>query len=351
MKQILKAKWQFIIVLFLFLSLGCTPEKTLDLQKNASIALVGNNLGSRMMEFGLFETEMHLRYPDSTLFIRNLCDPGDTPGFRPRSASQDPWAFPGAEEFQDEYATYSDSQGFLEKPDQWLTRLKADIVVGFFGFNESFQGKDKLQNFKDELEAWVIHSKAQQYNGKSAPQLALVSPIAFEDLSAVKDVPDGKKENEILKLYTEAMAEVAKKHELFFVNAFEPSQKWYADSEEPLTIDGTQLNEAGYAKLAELLADKLFGKAERKAEANRELIHQVVMEKNWLWHNDYKIPNGVHVYGRRYDPFGPDNYPFEIEKIRQMTAIRDTAIWDANQGKVKDLATADAKTRSLPEVK
>lgn len=351
MKHILKAKWQFIIVLFLFLSLGCTPEKTLDLQKNASIALVGNNLGSRMMEFGLFETEMHLRYPDSTLFIRNLCDPGDTPGFRPRSASKDPWAFPGAEDFQDEYATYSDSQGFLEKPDQWLTRLKADIVVGFFGFNESFQGKDKLQNFKEELEAWVIHSKAQQYNGKSAPQLALVSPIAFEDLSAVKDVPDGKKENEILKLYTEAMAEVAKKHELVFVNAFEPSQKWYAGREEPLTIDGTQLNEAGYAKLAELLADKLFGKSERKAEANRELIHQAVMEKNWLWHNDYKIPNGVHVYGRRYDPFGPDNYPFEIEKIRQMTAIRDTAIWEANLGKVKDLTAADAKTRSLPEVK
>ncbi len=340
-----------LYLLFVLFAFSCTPDKTLELQKDASIALVGNNLGSRMMEFGLFETEMHLRFPDSTLFIRNLCDPGDTPGFRPRSASKDPWAFPGAEEFQDEYATYSDSQGFLEKPDQWLTRLKADIVVGFFGFNESFQGKDKLQNFKDELEAWVIHSKAQQYNGKSAPQLALVSPIAFEDLSAVKDVPDGKKENEILKLYTEAMAEVAKKHELVFVNAFEPSQKWYAGSEEPLTIDGTQLNEAGYAKLAELLADKLFGKAERKAEANRELIHQAVMEKNWLWHNDYKIPNGVHVYGRRYDPFGPDNYPFEIEKIRQMTAIRDTAIWEANLGKVKDLTAADAKTRSLPEVK
>lgn len=350
MKSAKNLSWLFLIN-FIILSFSCTPEKTLELRKDASIALVGNNLGSRMMEYGLFETELHLRYPDSTLFIRNLCDPGDTPGFRPRSASNDPWAFPGAEDFQDEYATYSDSQGFLEKPDQWLTRLKADIVVGFFGFNESFQGKEKLQNFKDELEAWVIHSKAQQYNGKSAPQLALVSPIAFEDLSAVKDVPDGKKENEILKLYTEAMAEVAQKHELVFVNAFEPSQGWYANSEEPLTIDGTQLNEAGYAKLAELLADKLFGKAEPKVEANRDLIHQAVMEKNWLWHNDYKIPNGVHVYGRRYDPFGPDNYPFEIEKIRQMTAIRDTAIWEANQGKVKDLATADAKTRSLPEVK
>ena len=339
------------LFLFLFLNWGCTPDKTLELRKNNSIALVGNNLGSRMMEFGLFETEMQMRYPDSTLYIRNLCDPGDTPGFRPRSASKDPWAFPGAEEFQDEFASHSDSQGFLEKPDQWLSRLKADIVIGFFGFNESFQGKEKLQNFSDELEAWIIHSKAQQYNGSSSPQLALVSPIAFEDLSDIIDVPNGIKENELLQLYTNAMAAVAQKHDIVFVDAFNPSQKWYQESEEPLTIDGTQLNEAGYAKLAELLADKLFGKADRKAEANRDLIHQAVMEKNWLWHNDYKIPNGVHVYGRRYDPFGPDNYPFEIEKIRQMTAIRDTAIWEATTGKIKDLAAADAKTRNLPEVK
>lgn len=33
-----------------------------------------------------------------------------------------------------------------------------------------------------------------------------------------------------------------------------------------------------------------------------------------------------------------------------MTAIRDTAIWEANLGRKKDLAAADAKTRSLPEV-
>jgi hypothetical protein len=93
-----------------------------------------------MMEYGGLETELHQRYPDSTLFIRNLCDPGDTPGFRPRSGTNDPWAFPGAEQFQDEYATNSGSEGFFEKPDQWLTRLQADVVIGFFGFNESFQG-------------------------------------------------------------------------------------------------------------------------------------------------------------------------------------------------------------------
>lgn len=342
--------WLSISILSTLFFFGCKPDKTLEIRKNSRITLVGNNLGSRMQEYGLFETEMHLRYPDSTLFIRNLCDPGDTPGFRPRSGTNDPWAFPGAEEFQTEYATPSGSEGFLEKPDQWLTRLQSDIVVGFFGFNESFQGKEGLENYKAELEAWIQHSKAQKYNGKSAPQLALVSPIAFEDLSATIDVPDGKKENENLKLYTDAMRELAQKHELVFVDAFTPSQDWYAESDEPLTIDGSQLNEKGYEKLAFLLADKLFGKENRKAEANRDLIHAAVMEKNWMWTNDYKIPNGVHVFGRRYDPFGPDNYPFELEKIRQMTAIRDTAIWEATAGKIKDLAAADAKTRALPEV-
>jgi len=351
MKKLISTQTLYsIFIVLVLISSSCTPEKTLELKKGSRITLVGNNLGSRMQEYGLFETEMHLRYPDSTLYIRNLCDPGDTPGFRPRSGTNDPWAFPGAEEFQSEYASPSGSEGFLEKPDQWLSRLQADIVVGFFGFNESFQGTEGLENYKAELDAWIQHSKAQKYNGNSAPQLALVSPIAFEDLSATIDVPNGKTENENLKLYAAAMKEVAVKHDLVFVDAFNPSQEWYDESAEPLTIDGSQLNEKGYEKLAVLLADKLFGKADRKAEANRDLIHAAVMEKNWMWTNDYKIPNGVHVFGRRYDPFGPDNYPFELEKIRQMTAIRDTAIWEATAGKVKDLAVADAKTRTLPEV-
>src|SRR5690606_13783058 len=69
-----------------------------------------------------------------------------------------------------------------------------------------------------------------------------------------------------------------------------------------------------------------------------------------MWHNDYKIPNGVHVFGRRYEPFGPDNYPAELQKIREMTAIRDTAIWRATKGERMDLAAADAKTTTLPPV-
>ncbi|MFD2202630.1 PVC-type heme-binding CxxCH protein, partial [Shivajiella indica] len=339
-----------VILLLAITAFQCSQKETVQLNKSDHIILIGNNLGSRMMEYGLFETEMHVRYPDSLLYIRNMCDGGNTPGFRPHSGRVSPWAFPGAEEFQTELANFSDSQGHFEMPDEWLTRHKADIILAFFGYNESFQGEEGLENYKAELDAFIKHTLQQQYNGNTPPQLAIISPIAFEDLSSLKDLPNGVKENKNLALYTQAMKEVSEKNKVLFVDAFNPSKKWYASSDQPLTIDGSQLNEEGYQKLALLLADGVFGKAKAKAEGNRTLIHEMVKEKNWMWHNDYKIPNGVHVYGRRYKPFGPDNYPAELEKIRQMTAIRDEAIWKAGQGERMDIAAADKNTIQLPPV-
>jgi hypothetical protein len=304
-----------------------------------------------MMDFGHFETEVQVRYPDSLLFIRNMCDGGDTPGFRPHAGRNSPWAFPGAEKFQTELGESSGSQGHFETPDQWLTKLQADIIIAFFGYNESFRGKEGLENFKGELDAFIKYTLSQKYNGSTAPQLAIVSPIAFEDLSDKYDLPDGKNENVNLALYTEAMKDVAGQNHVRFVDAFNPSKEWYAESQPALTIDGFQLSDSGYAKFSAFLADKIFGETKGNASPPRDLVHAAVMEKNWMWHNDYKIPNGVHVFGRRYNPFGPDNYPAELKKIREMTAIRDEAIWKAAKGETMDVAAADAKTSVLPPVK
>lgn len=330
---------------------GCTEkDHGLELNRGEHIVLIGNNLGSRMMNFGHFETELHLRYPDSILFIRNMCDGGNTPGFRPHSARNSPWAFPGAEKFQTELANNSGSIGHFPTEDEWLTQLRADVILAFFGYNESFEGRGGLENFKAELQAFIEHTRAQKYNGIGAPRLALVSPIAFEDLSAKMDLPNGVKENKNLALYTAAMAEVAAANHILFIDVFGPSRKWYDEESEDLTADGFQLNDLGYQKLAKSLADAVFGTFTNIDDNSRDLVHEAVKEKNWMWHNDIKIPNGVHAYGRRFDPFGPANYPFEIEKIRQMTANRDTAIWNAAQGKTTDLAAMDAKTRTLPPV-
>jgi mono/diheme cytochrome c family protein/glucose/arabinose dehydrogenase len=303
-----------------------------------------------MMNFGHFETEMHLRYPDSTLFIRNMADGGNTPGFRPHSSRNSPWAFPGAEEYQTELANESGSIGHFPTEDEWLESLGADIIIAFFGYNESFEREEGLENFKNELHAFIQHTKSRKYNGKNPPQLALVSPIAFEDLSAKMDIPSGIEENKYLKMYSEALREVAVENDVLFADAFNASKDWYVAETDNMTADGFQLNDEGYRKFSQFVVDELFGKKNRIAENRTEVIREAVLDKNWYWHNDFKIPNGVHAYGRRYDPFGPDNYPYEIEKIRQMTANRDTAIWNAAQGKPTDLKAMDAKTRKLPAV-
>ena len=322
----------------------------LQIRKGSHIILIGNNLGSRMMNFDHFETELQLRYPDSMLYVRNMCDGGNTPGFRPHSGRPTPWAFPGAEKFQTELATSPGTEGFLEYPDEWITKHKADIIIAFFGYDESFQGAAGLANYKAELDAFIKHTLKQKYNGSSAPQLAIVSPIAFEDLSKKMDLPDGKKENANLLLYKDAMKEVAAKNRVMFIDAFTPSKAWFADEKTDLTIDGSQLTDEGYARFGPFLIDEAFGRSSGVNEQNRALVFAAVKEKDWMWHNDYKIPNGVHVFGRRYDPFGPENYPAELKKIREMTLVRDTLVWMAAKGKKMDLAAADARTSTLPAV-
>ncbi|MGI9239342.1 MAG: PVC-type heme-binding CxxCH protein, partial [Verrucomicrobiales bacterium] len=326
----------------------------IDLPANSNLVLLGGGLGSRMARFGFFEAELQARHRGGHLTIRNLCDEGDTPGFRPHSARPSPWAFPGAEnhypprsDAKDRWGSGHVGNGSMPTPDEWLERLRADAIIAFFGYSESFRGAAGLDAFSAELGGFIEHTRAQKYNGESAPQLVLVSPIAFENLSALHGTPDGVVENANLALYTAAMEKVALKYEIPFVNLFAPSQRWYDNQAEPLTRDGSTLTEAGYALLAPMLANALFG---GDGEAPDQALLAAVEEKNWMWHYYYKIPNGVHVYGRRHRPFGPVNYPAELRKLAQMTVNRDQQIWAVLDGKPFNLAASDAETEQLPEI-
>jgi mono/diheme cytochrome c family protein/glucose/arabinose dehydrogenase len=338
------------LLFIILLGVSCTDQTTplVKINPKSSITLIGNNLGSRMLNYGYFETEMHLRFPNDSLTIRNMCDGGDTPGFRPHASRNTPWAFPGAEKFQTELTKSTGSDGVFEYPDEWLNRLDADIILAFFGYNESFEGEEGLSNFQSELQAFITHTKSHQYNGKSSPELVLISPIAFEDRSDDYDLPNGESQNRNLKLYAEAMKTVAINNEVPFIDVYNPSTQWYKNDD--LTIDGSQLNETGYQKFSNYIADVLTGNKKATIEDRRTALNEAVNEKNFFWHNDYKIPNGVHANGRRYAPFGPDNYPYEIQKTREMTAIRDTAIWATLQQESYDVNLADSKTIALPTV-
>ncbi len=339
----------------LLLALPVPPpvaDAPIRLEEDYRVVLLGGGLGSRMLHFGHFETGLHLRHPDKRLFVRNICDEGNTPSFRPHSGRGDQLGFPGAEAFHGPYSddNTANGVGFFETDEAWLGRLRPDVLIAFFGFSESFQGLAGLQNFRAELDAFVVHTLAQTYGADAPPRLVLVSPTAFEDRTGLMSVSDGARENANLAAYTSAMEAVASEHGVPFVNAFNASLEWQASSRRPLTTDGALLNDHGYRLFSAFLLDSVFGATPERAAQHAGQVRAAVEDKNWLWINDFKIPNGVHVFGRRHDPFGPANYPFEIDKIREMTAIRDRAIWAATRGEELDLAALDAATSELPAV-
>ncbi len=325
------------------------PQQVAPPQKGERIVLIGNGLAERDVHYSRIETELHLRFPDKELFLRNMGHVGDTPGFRPHPARESQWAFPGAEKFHPDKNVHN-GKGFYSTPDQWLTHLKPDTVVAFFGYNESFDGPAKVKNFEDELDAWVQHTLSKAYNGKEAPRLVLVSPVAYENQSAMRDLPDGERQNGNLILYSAAIETVAKKHGLTFIDFFTPTKAAYAKAKAPLTTTGFVPNDEGYKLVAELLANGLYGYQSRVSQADPAMVHAAVKQKDWFWNNDYNILNGVHTHGQRYNPFGPQNYPDEVKKTREMAALRDDVIHAVATGAKKDLAVDDSKTHELPPV-
>src|ERR1700722_7123804 len=129
----------------------------LELKKGDRVILIGNTLAERMQYFGNFETLLQSRFPDLNLVFHDLGWSADEITLRPRSAG-----------FKDHGHTLED-----EKP---------DAIIAAFGFNESFAGPKGLDKFKKDLDKFIVEATTTKYNGKAAPRLVLLSPIAHEDL-------------------------------------------------------------------------------------------------------------------------------------------------------------------------
>jgi glucose/arabinose dehydrogenase/HEAT repeat protein len=302
-----------------------SAEKSgLVLTKGDRIVLIGNTLAERMQYYCHFETLLHGRFPELELVVHDLGYSADELKLRPRQAH-----------FNDHGHTLKD-----EKP---------DVLIAAFGFNESFAGPAGLAKFKNDLDDFIKVSTTTKYNGKQAPRLVLLSPIAHEDLKNPHS-SDGKKNNENIRLYTSAMAELAGKHGVIFVDLFAPTLQLYESSSHPLTINGIHLNDEGYRLLAVKLDLALFGPAPGPSKADLRALHAAVQEKNLQFFYDYRAVNGCYIYGGRKAPFGVVNFPAEFAKLRKMIEKRERRIWDLAQGKSVPATIDDSGTGGFVKV-
>lgn len=115
-------------------------------------------------------------------------------------------------------------------------------------------------------------------------------------------MPDAAKQNENLKLYSEAAKAVAEKRSLAFVELFESSAAVL--NEQPglqLTINGCHLNETGDRVIAQVLDKALFTSADPSGGSSDKLekLRAAVNDKSWVHMQDYRMLNGWYVYGGR----------------------------------------------------
>ena len=187
-----------VICLSLFLCIFSKGE-SLGLKKDSRIAWIGNTFAERMQYFGDIESNLHARYPDHNLVVRNLAWSADTIILRPRPKN-----------FGDIH--------------HYLSEMKADVILACYGFNETwdYDGASGINQFKADLESFIKELRSKKYNGETTPKILLYSPIACEgDI-----VPNTSERNRLLSLYSSAMKNIAKSNEIYFIDLYSASQKF-----------------------------------------------------------------------------------------------------------------------------
>lgn len=291
-------------------------ELPLKVGPGARIALIGNMLLERSQHFGHLESLLHQRFPGQQLVVRHLGWPADTVDLRPRP---------------DNFADVM----------QHLRHERADTVLAAFGFNESFAGDDGLAKFERDLTGFLETLRTSAFNGKSAPQVVLLSPIANENIDGI---PAADLNNERIAAYSGVMERVAQEQGVGFIDLYPGMLQAMKSPGDDLTINGVHLNEAGYQQFAKMVYRGLFDETPPIVD---ESIREVVLDKNRQYFRRYRPLNTFYYTGGRSKTYGYLDFLPAMRNFEVMTANRDQRIWDLAQGK-QDLGPIDDS--NLPEM-
>jgi hypothetical protein len=245
----------------------------LALQRGDHVVLIGNTLFDRGAEFPHFEALLQSAHPEKQLVVRTLAWSADEIDLMPRPKN-----------FGDVH--------------QHLTAQKADVIIAAFGFNESFGGVEKLPEFRARLARFLTELKSNAYNGKTAPRIVLVSPIASEN---VPGIAAADLNNARLAAYTRAMEAVATENRVGFANVFDATKEALADPTTNLTFNGVHLEDRGYALLARQLFEATFISPPPKE--NPELVNAIA-DKNRQFFRRYRPLNAYYYTGDRNATYG-----------------------------------------------
>jgi putative heme-binding domain-containing protein len=301
---------------------ACEPGTTglpLELRRGDRICLIGNTLFERAQLFGDVSAILHAGFPDHELVIRNLAWSADEVALAPRP-----------ENFAD--------------TEQHLTHFEADVILAAYGFNESFAGAEGIPEFRQRLGSFLRELAGKAFNGRGPARVVLVSPIANENIAGVAAAD---RNNAAIRLYVEAMREIAAAAGVGFVDVFNPSLALLDEPGSDLTINGCHLTAEGYRRFAAVLFRGLFA---AEPPAVSDALRAACVDLDRQFFRRYRPLNTFYYTGGRNKDYGYLDVLPALAAFDVMCANRDRRIHDIARGRPVPAVVDDSNVPVLPEV-
>lgn len=254
-----------------------------EFQKNEKIVILGGAFAECLMDSAALEYQIQMNNPGKNIKVRNMSWSGDTvypQPFLPDSALR---GGPQKRYWKDPKFNTSDRPYNFGSLESHLKNEKADTYFLFFGMTESFDGVDKIEDFKKTYSVYI--QKLRMINQSS--RVVLFSPIAQEKINEF--YPEVKERNDVIAKYVEAVKFVAQKEKLSFVNLYDFKET------EILTQNGILPTVKGMDKLIAKTVPQLG----MKAFSLHEKIRKMLVEKNRSFFHRWRPLNLEYIVGTR----------------------------------------------------
>jgi hypothetical protein len=267
-------------------------------------------------ENAYLESLLSLHFARVPLHFRNMGWEGDTVYEQRRDLNFGPWS-------------------------QQFKKVEASVLFAQFGQMEALQGAASLPRFI------AAYAKLLDEFARQTQRIVLVSPLPFERGASG---PDLAKHNEDVRLFAQAIRELARQRGYLFVDLLHLTKK---PSQGRLTSDGIYLTAQGQWEVARATANALGVEnilrrltpdpnGEFKS-VSLEHLRQAILAKNRLWFDYWRPMNWAFLRGDRTEqPSSHDHrnpkvrwFPEEMEKFLPLI--------ETEERRIAELTTAAAR--------
>jgi hypothetical protein len=251
------------------------------------VVLIGNTLIEREQRYGYWETAITAHNPKLNITFRNLGWSGDTV-------------------FGEAQAGFGKAEDGFKHLVEHVKALKPTVLVMGFGGVEAFEGEKGLARFIKGYNTLIETAASPK------TRLIFLSPIELETLG--KPLPDLTEQNKNVRLYANAVREIAEKRHGVFIDLVGLIRNLKKGvSNKALTDDGLHFTAYGYWFSSRAIEQGLLlqasngfmpppepGKNTGHPEFDQvEKLRQTIIEKNRLYFHRWRPQNETYLFGFR----------------------------------------------------